>query len=106
MEPPKDPMDMPGAVRLTLEPGETVFYNSNILHCATYSSADPRATLHANMGNVKGGSTRARNVLQHGLNWMKEDGFREGLNDKGKAMLDRLIAMQKKSVDVGYSLSG
>ncbi|KAG6833351.1 hypothetical protein H0H87_008527 [Tephrocybe sp. NHM501043] len=106
MEPPTDPLDMPGAVQLTLQPGETVFYNSNILHCATYKSAEKRATLHANMGNVKGGSTRARNVLQHGLNWMKEERFREGLNEKGKTMLDRLIAMKESVVDVGYSLSG
>ncbi|GLB42758.1 putative phytanoyl-CoA dioxygenase (PhyH) [Lyophyllum shimeji] len=106
MEPPTDPLAMPGAVQLTLQPGETVFYNSNILHCATYSSAQRRATLHANMGNVKGGATRARNVLQHGLTWMKGDTFREGLTEKGKAMLDRLIAMQEKAGDVGYSLAG
>ncbi|KAF8063387.1 hypothetical protein FPV67DRAFT_241108 [Lyophyllum atratum] len=106
MEPPTDPLEMPGSVQLTLQPGETVFYNSNILHCATYSAAERRATLHGTIGNVKGGSMRARNVLQHGLNWMKEDTFREGLNEKGKAMLDRLIAVQKQAADVGYSLSG
>lgn len=106
MEPPTDPLAMPGVVQLTLQPGETVFYNSNILHCATYSSAERRATLHASMGSVKGESTRARNVLQHGLNWMKEDTFREGLTEKGKAMLDRLVTMQEKAVDVGYSLTG
>ncbi|KAF5375833.1 hypothetical protein D9615_008237 [Tricholomella constricta] len=109
MEPPTDPHAMPGSLRLTLEPGETVFYNSNILHCATYDCAERRATLHANMGNVQGGSTRARNVLQHGLKWMKEEAFRESLdgNAKGKAMLDRLVDMQGRSVgDVGYSLGG
>lgn len=58
------------------------------------------------MGNVKGGSTRARNILQHGLNWMKDNQFREGLNERGKAMLDRLIEMKKENIDVGYSLSG
>ncbi|KAG5643843.1 hypothetical protein DXG03_009574 [Asterophora parasitica] len=89
---------MPGAVRLTLEPGETVFYNSNILHCATYDSAEQGATLHANMGSVNGGSTRACNVLQHRLKWMKEDAFREGLDEKGKRMFDRLVRMQKKAV--------
>ncbi|KAG6807066.1 hypothetical protein H0H92_008943 [Tricholoma furcatifolium] len=105
-EPPTNPSDMPGAIQLTLEPGETVFYNSNILHCATYNSAEKRATLHANMGNIKGGSTRARNILQHGLDWMKEDAFRAGLDKKGTDMLDRLIAMKEKAPDVGYSLSG
>ncbi|KAG6902695.1 hypothetical protein C0995_012835 [Termitomyces sp. Mi166 len=106
MEPPSNPLDMPGAVQLTLQPGETVFYNSNILHCATYNCTEKRATLHATMGNVKGGSTRARNILQHGLNWMKEDTFREGLNDRGRRMLDRLIEMKELNVDIGYSLSG
>jgi len=97
---------MPGAIRVTLEPGETVFYNSNILHCATYSSSEPRATLHATMGSIKGGSVRARNILQHGLLWMKGENFREGLNDNGKDMLRRLIELQKSVDDVGYSLQG
>ncbi|KAG5338815.1 hypothetical protein C0989_006084 [Termitomyces sp. Mn162] len=99
MEPPSNPLDMPGAVQLTLQPGESVFYNSNILHCATYNCTEKRATLHATMGNVKGGSTRARNILQHGLDWMKEDAFHKRLNEKGKAMLNRLIEMKEKNVD-------
>jgi len=104
-EPPADPFDMPGAIQVILQPGETVFYNSNILHCATYDSKAPRATLHACMGDTHGGSSRARNVLQHGLNWMEEDRFRDGLNDRGKAMLRRLIEMQKGiNGDMGYSL--
>ncbi|KXN84189.1 hypothetical protein AN958_12893 [Leucoagaricus sp. SymC.cos] len=65
-EPPEDPMDMPGAIQLTHQPGETVFYNSNILHCAAYDSKAKRATLHAMVGDIHGGSMRARNTLQHG----------------------------------------
>ncbi|KAH7914919.1 hypothetical protein BJ138DRAFT_1078537 [Hygrophoropsis aurantiaca] len=109
--PPDDPMDMPGAVQVTLQPGETVFYNSNILHCASYSSAAPRATLHACVGDTRGGSARARNVLQHGLLWMKDDArFREGLredgNERGLAMLGALVGMQEGiSGEVGYSQS-
>lgn len=57
------------------------------------------------MGDIRGGSTRARNVLQHGLDWMKEDAFREGLNDRGKLMLSRLIDMQLRNKQVGYSLT-
>ncbi|PSR74503.1 hypothetical protein PHLCEN_2v9800 [Hermanssonia centrifuga] len=56
------------------------------------------------MGSVRGGSSRARNILQHGLNWMTEPCFRDGLNDRGKAMLDRLVAMKESAGDVGYSL--
>lgn len=86
--------------------GETVFYNNNILHCATYDPSEPRATLHASMGDVRGGSTRARNVLQHGLLWMKEDRFRKTLNERGKRMLDRLVQLQESvNGDAGYSLT-
>jgi len=74
--------------------GETVFYNNNILHCATYNSKEKRATLHGCVGNSKGGSSRARNILQHGLEWMKEEKFRSSLsNDISRSMLDKLIAM-------------
>ncbi|KAJ7933858.1 hypothetical protein B0H13DRAFT_1952286 [Mycena leptocephala] len=103
---PADPLDMPGAIRVSLQPGESVFYNSNILHCATYDAHAPRSTLHASMGNVAGGSVRARNVLQHGLTWMKEPQFSDGLDARGKAMLGRLLALYNSVGDVGYSLSG
>lgn len=57
------------------------------------------------MGDVRGGSSRARNVLQHGLLWMKEGRFRDTLNVRGKSMLDRLVKMQKSvNGDSGYSL--
>lgn len=84
-----------------------MFYNSNILHCATYDAKQRRATLHASMGDTRGGSTRARNVLQHGLEWMKEARFRETLDEPGQRMLDALIEMQNNvRGNVGYSLSG
>jgi hypothetical protein len=84
-----------------------VFYNNNILHCASYSPNRPRATLHACMGDTRGGSARARNVLQHDLDWMKEEPFRETLNPKGRQMLERLVEMQdhhEKRIE--YSLEG
>ena len=87
---------------------ETVFYNNNILHCASYSPNRPRATLHACMGDTHGGSARARNILQHGLEWMKEETFRETLDQKGKQMLERLVRMQEEFHGKGieYSLEG
>jgi len=102
--PPADPLDMPGAIQVTLQPGQTVFYNSNILHCGAYNSKQHRATLHGCMGDTRGGSTRARNVLQHGLLWMTEDRFRDQLSGRGRRMLQALIDM-KEGVkgDVGYS---
>ncbi|KAJ7143410.1 hypothetical protein C8R43DRAFT_1199446 [Mycena crocata] len=103
---PADPLDMPGAIQVSLKPGDSVFYNSNILHCASYDSQARRATLHASMGIVAGGSVRARNVLQHGLSWMKEPQFSEGLDARGKAMLGRLLYLYNSVGDVGYSLAG
>lgn len=107
-DPPKNPLDMPGAIQVTLRPGETVFYNSNLLHCATYDSKKPRCTLHACVGNVRGGSIRARNVLQHGLQWMTEDNFSSQLGERGREMIRRLVAMQKgvEGQALGYSLNG
>ncbi|KII84789.1 hypothetical protein PLICRDRAFT_117218, partial [Plicaturopsis crispa FD-325 SS-3] len=106
LDPPANPLDMPGSVQLVLQPGETVFYNSNILHCAAYNSKERRATLHATMGDVRGGSSRARNILQHGLTWMKENRFRDGLDERGKKMLSRLVAMQESvGGNVSYSLA-
>lgn len=75
--------------------GDTVFYNNNILHTGIYNHRATRATLHASVGDTRGGSTRARNVLQHGLEWMeKDERFKNGLSDEGKKMLDRLITMK------------
>ncbi|THH13151.1 hypothetical protein EW146_g7029 [Bondarzewia mesenterica] len=103
-DPPEDPMTMPGVLQVTLHPGDTVFYNNNILHCGKYSEKAKRATLHASMGDTRGGATRARNVLQHGLAWMKEEPFRKTLDKDGQGMLDRLIAMQEGvGHDIGYS---
>ncbi|KAI4525501.1 hypothetical protein K525DRAFT_266009 [Schizophyllum commune Loenen D] len=107
IEAPKNPLDMPGAIRVTLNPGETVFYNSNILHCAAYDSQQRRTTLHACMGNTAGGAARANNILQHGLLWMKEPRFRETLDETGRVMLDRLIKMQESAgEEIRYSLKG
>ena len=106
MDPPTDPLDMPGVVRVTLRPGETVFYNNNILHCATYDNREERITLHACMGEVRGGPTRARNILQHGLHWMKEDRFRDTLDERGKRMLGRIVKLQENvKGGIGYSLA-
>lgn len=112
-EPPANPMEMPGALKVILEPGDTVFYNSNILHCATYSSTVQRATLHACMGDaVRGGAVRARNILQHDLKWMQDPAFARTLpHDTAKTMLRRLLDLQEKELangeeNVVYSLSG
>lgn len=58
------------------------------------------------MGCVAGGPARARNILQHGLRWMKEERFVEGLDPAGKAMVGRIVELQEKTGEVGYSLDG
>ena len=74
--------------------GETVFYNSNILHCAVYNSKEQRATLHGCMGDIRGGFSRARNILQHGLGWMKGPAFAQTLAEgPAKMMLKNLVVM-------------
>ncbi|OBZ72758.1 hypothetical protein A0H81_07087 [Grifola frondosa] len=106
LDPPANPLDMPGAIQVILQPGETVFYNNNILHCATYNPVERRATLHASMGDIRGGATRARNILQHGLEWMKEEHFRKTLDERGQRMLNRIIKLQESvNGDIGYSLA-
>jgi hypothetical protein len=77
--------------------GETVFYNSNILHLGTYDPSQKRATLHACIGDTRGGSTRARNVLQHGLTWMGAGGS----SDREKANDDRTKEDMYKEADAG-----
>lgn len=129
LDPPRDPLEMPGVKQVHLKgnhykisvvvsqnsssgtrypAGETVFYNSNILHCATYDCRLPRITLHACMGDTRGGSTRARNVLQHGLEWMKENRFVETLPEgRAKDMWEKLIELEKGTGGkIEYSLEG
>ncbi|KAJ3848401.1 hypothetical protein EV368DRAFT_49361 [Lentinula lateritia] len=108
LDPPSDPLDMPGAVLLTLKPGETVFYNSNILHCAAYDHTVKRATLHACTADAHYGTARGRNILQHGLSWVNDERFRDQLTPRGKRMLGRLLELQKSipTDKIGYSLEG
>lgn len=60
------------------------------------------------MGDTRGGSTRARNVLQHGLEWMKEDRFVETLPPgRARDMWEKLIELEKGTGGkIEYSLEG
>jgi len=113
--PPENPLDMPGAFRVALKTGDTVFYNSNILHTATYNPDIKRATLHACMGDTRGGSARARNILQHGLRWMRNPEFAETfgagveaerLRGMWKRLLEMSTSVEEKGEDLGYSQIG
>ncbi|KAI5293256.1 hypothetical protein KEM52_005707 [Ascosphaera acerosa] len=116
---------LPGQLVVTLEPGDAVFYDSNILHRGVYQHKPPdgsesRLTLHGSVGlrsDGQGGTAgdargkvRARAVLQHGIGfWVADE--RAGFERCGKvsaratAMRANLIAMGTGE-GVGYSLEG
>jgi hypothetical protein len=87
---------MPNLLKVVLKPGQTVFYDSNILHRAAYSSKSKRATLHACMGTIDGGHHRASNIFQHGLDWMSEPQFRDSLPDSLKVPYANILRMAEK----------
>lgn len=81
-------VDPPNTLRVKLKPGQTAFYSQRILHRASYLPTATRATLHGCFGDAsqggKGAAERARNVLQHGVDWMRNPQFAESLPDKLK----------------------
>lgn len=80
---------------------------------AQYSPSTKRSTMHACIGDIQGGSTRARNILQHNLQWMQHERFAKTFlgEDGGKERLTRmwqhLLEMDRKVEEsgkpVGYS---
>jgi hypothetical protein len=62
-----------------------------MLHCASYDVDKRRATLHAGLGDTRGGPTHAKALLRLPLAWMKEPRFHVGLGERGKQMVERLI---------------
>lgn len=71
-------VDPPSTLQVKLRPGQTVFYSQRILHRASYTPSRKRATLHGCYGDASdpaGAAERARNVLQHGLEWMRDPVF-------------------------------
>lgn len=81
-------VDPPNTLRVRLKAGETVFYSQRILHRASYLPTAKRATLHGCFGDAseggEGAKERARNILQHGVEWMREPEFGKRLNDRLK----------------------
>lgn len=76
-----DPLShkMPEQLKVDLKAGQTVFYDNNILHRASYDCTQKRSTLHASMGTIEGGHHRAAVILQHGLDWMNTEEFKNTL---------------------------
>ena len=98
--------NMPGQLIVELGPGDAVFYNNNILHRGKYDPTKERATLHGSMGHVKGGQERARNVLQHGRDWIGEvklDGLGAEQQERAKGMRSRLVKLAGEVEVTGFS---
>lgn len=95
-----------GQISVDLKPGDIVFYNSNILHRATYLAKELRLTLHGSYGHCDEGHFRAKGVLQHGVaEWLPKF---EPVNENMTMLRDKLakLAEQFKGADLGYSLDG
>ncbi|KAK5079959.1 hypothetical protein LTR70_009018 [Exophiala xenobiotica] len=109
---------LPSEINVHLNPGDAVFYDSNILHRGVYTGIDAerelgRMTLHGSVGLKGYGAERSRQVLQHAVGeWVETPGAEfanvqdEGKRARAEAMRMALIEMGKGREHVGYSLEG
>ncbi|KAJ5782593.1 hypothetical protein N7457_004367 [Penicillium paradoxum] len=113
---------LPGQLVVELQPGDAVFYNSNILHRGVYrgkteGGAETRLTLHGSIGlkasdDATGDDVeekkkvRATAVLQHGVGaWVHRDDAAFGLGERPEKMRANLVEMGTGE-GVGFSLQG
>ncbi|KAJ5980739.1 hypothetical protein N7481_008037 [Penicillium waksmanii] len=109
---------MPNQLIVELQPGDAVFYDSNILHRGTYkhkpaSGEETRLTLHgslglksADAGDAEKKKVRATAVLQHGVGaWVHREDAAFGLGERPEKMRANLVAMGTGE-GVGFSLQG
>jgi hypothetical protein len=101
-----DPLEpnMPSQLAVQLRAGDIVFYNNNILHRGVYRHDVERMTLHGSIGHVDGGPLRARNVLQHGRDWIGGVDFSQVAKpDRARGMRERLLELGSKHQEVGFA---
>lgn len=108
---------LPDQLVVELQPGDAVFYDSNILHRGVYRAKpadgeETRLTLHGSIGLVDEGSVsdskkvRATAVLQHGIGaWVHREDAAFGVGPRAEKMRANLVAMGRGE-NVGYSLQG
>lgn len=111
---------LPNQLVVQLQPGDAVFYDSNILHRGVYKGKpeggeETRLTLHGSIGlkGVEGSGgddekkkVRATAVLQHGVGaWVRREDAAFGLGERPERMRANLVAMGSGE-GVGYSLQG
>jgi hypothetical protein len=118
--------ELPSQITVKLEPGDAVFYDSNILHRGVYKpkpegGEETRLTLHGSVGLKEMTSIategdekasdrakiRATAVLQHSVGmWIdRDDADLSHISERAERMRRNLIAMGRGE-DVGYSLEG
>ncbi|RMZ79126.1 hypothetical protein DV738_g3424, partial [Chaetothyriales sp. CBS 135597] len=109
--------ELPNQLVVKLQPGDAVFYDSNILHRGVYKpkpedGEESRLTLHGSIGlkATDAGdapkNVRATAVLQHGVGaWVHRDDAAFGLGARPERMRANLVAMGSGE-GVGYSLQG
>lgn len=68
---------MPGELRVSLQVGQTVYYNANLLHKGDYSADQSRLTLHANLVSMREPIPFAGHY--EWVKFMAEPGFRATL---------------------------
>ena len=108
---------LPGQLVVQLQPGDAVFYDSNILHRGVYkgkeeNGEETRLTLHGSLGvkSAEGDDekkkVRATAVLQHGVGaWVHRDDAAFGIGERPEKMRANLVAMGTGE-GVGFSLQG
>ncbi|KAJ5488757.1 hypothetical protein N7539_003647 [Penicillium diatomitis] len=109
---------LPDQLVVQLQPGDAVFYDSNILHRGVYkgkteSGEETRLTLHGSLGlkasdaaDAETKKVRATAVLQHGVGtWVNRKDAAFGLGERPEKMRANLISMGSGE-GVGYSLQG
>lgn len=115
---------LPDQLVVELQPGDAVFYNSNILHRGVYrgkeeGGVETRLTLHGSIGlKALGGDgerdgdveekkkIRATAVLQHGVGaWVHRDDAAFGVGERAERMRANLVEMGTGE-GVGFSLQG
>lgn len=112
---PYEPV-LPDQLVVELQPGDAVFYDSNIIHrgvyqCKPEGGEETRLTVHGSVGLKGAGSeedkkVRATAVLQHGVGaWVHRDDAAFGLGERPEKMRANLVAMGTGE-GIGYSLQG
>jgi hypothetical protein len=109
---------LPDQLVVQLQPGDAVFYDSNILHRGVYKGKaeggeESRLTLHGSLGlkaadaaDAETKKVRATAVLQHGVGaWVHREDAAFGLGERPEKMRANLVALGSGE-NVGFSLQG